>query len=83
MSIPEADPAPRALRRCGAGAFGAVLAMMCACAVSPVNAQTRSLDDYLRIAETNSPVLKDQAYQRDALAPVSYTHLTLPTSDLV
>ena len=72
MSIPEADPAPRALRRCGAGAFGAVLAMMCACAVSPVNAQTRSLDDYLRIAETNSPVLKDQAYQRDALALDSF-----------
>ena len=68
MCIPEATPALRAIRRCGAGAFWAVAAMMCACSALPLNAQTRGLDNYLRIAEANSPALKDLAYQRAALA---------------
>lgn len=68
MPDPDAIPAPRALQRVGAVALVIVMTAICSCLLLPLNAQTRRLDDYLRIAEANSPALKDLAYQRAALA---------------
>ena len=68
MSKPLANPAPSALRRSGAGAFWGILAVACSCSAASLNAQTNGLDFYLHAAEAFSPVLKDQAYQRAALA---------------
>jgi outer membrane protein TolC len=68
MSDPGSTSTLHAKWRRGVDAFWVLLVAAGICLPCGTNAQTRSLDDYLRIAESNSPLLKDQAYQRDALA---------------
>ena len=68
MSDLTAIPAPSALQHFGAGALAVGFIAICSCLVLPAEAQTRSLENYLRIAETNSAVLKAQTYQFSALA---------------
>ncbi|MBP9161088.1 MAG: TolC family protein [Flavobacteriales bacterium] len=68
MSDPGSTSTLRAKRRRGVDAFWLLLVTAGICSPCGTNAQTRYLDDYLRIAESNSPLLKDQAYQREALA---------------
>ncbi|MBK8583158.1 MAG: TolC family protein [Flavobacteriales bacterium] len=68
MSDPGSTSTLHAKWRRGVDAFWVLLVAAGICLPCGTNAQTRSLDDYLRIAESNSPLLKDQAYQREALA---------------
>lgn len=67
MDMTLANPAPNIARCLGAGAFRSVLVLLLFSCTALLHAQLRSLNDYLQLAETNSPVLKDQAYRRAAL----------------
>lgn len=67
MDMTLANPAPNIARCLGAGAFRSALVALLFASTPLLHAQSRSLDFYLQLAETNSPVLKDQAYRRAAL----------------
>ena len=68
MDMTLANPAPNIARCLGAGAFRYVLLLLLFSCTPLLRAQSRSLGDYLRLAEANSPVLKDQAYRHAALS---------------